>query len=368
MSHGIPDEPTITQSPVRLYEPAFSGHEILNLGVRKIPPNTRSVTGYYMPRCGNQIQFESYLEYDFYFLIDYDPATRGIIPQCPRIDGHVVDATIVTSTGPCFVDVKYEAELVKKWPKLSGLFSNTYNYAQENKASYAFFTDASRNESRNRLAVLKQIAAKGKIDRLTDDDESSVLSTIKESAKVRTLDKINTHTKSLELKSILCKLIIDGKLVLQETPTQFLDDATVSLKSDAADRPLRFLIPFPRLMKRIETHPLRFINGSEINYYDGMNEIKLEGHKYDVVDGTDPTNALIRSTENDEEYRVPLDIYGAAGGRLTAFAIQQNDPEQYYELIQRINIIKGLAHLRRVPNETLCNAGYRLDISTRQVE
>src|SRR5208282_5012916 len=322
----------------------------LRTSVRRIPPNRRSVTGHYMSRRGDPLQFESKLEYDFFFLSDFEPATIRIIPQCPRVNGHVVDATIMTPTETYLVDVKSEGELTKKWSELYGLFSSTHNYAEENKLTYAFFTDAARGEMRNRLAVVKQVAACGRIESINVDVESKVLSSLTETTKVSTLEeKIAATTKSLDAKSIICRLIRDGRIVLLETPTQFLDDATVSLKTNTVGS-LEFLIPFPRLIKRIETHPLRFMNGVEINYYNGMKQVEFAGHKYDVVDGVDPTNALIKSSENGEEYRVSLDSYAAAGGRLSAYAIQQKNDEQYDRLIQRIQVIRGLANLRHVPS------------------
>ncbi len=339
--------------------------------LRRIRPNTRSVTGYYMSRMETPFAYESWLEYDHLLLCDDNPTIEKIIPQSPRIGRHVLDATLLRSIAPNYVvDVKYELELVRNWPAWFPLFSTTHNECRDNGFVYAFFTDATRNELRNRLAILRLVNDRGRINQPDHRAAEEILSPLHEttSAKVRTLTaKCSSKLAVSDRRSLVCKLLFDHRLSIVETPTLHLDDATVSLKSSNVGT-LNFLIPFEKLLKRIETHPLRYMGKEGGNYRNGQKDIEFSGHKYEILDDTIPESILIKSLESGEEYRVSADTYYTPGGRLSAYALQQRDPEEYVKFIERLEIIGGLVRLGRMPSSLGSDVGEYLRLSTRQVE
>jgi putative transposase len=338
--------------------------------VRVVPPNGRSVTAYYTSRQGVLLQAESHLELHAIRLLDYEPAVKNLATQ-PIIAGlgRVPDIRAETRGPPSIIDVKYEIELVKKWTDLAPILSDTFNYCNANGLDYLIFTDHSRNEQRNRVDVLTELSYRALASSPNSEMENTVLSIMKSGVtlSIRALaKKLDAGTDHAKKRDVICKLVHDGSLTIISTPTSIIDDATLSITKENAPLPT-YLMSFARLVKRIETHPLRYMNGQEVDFYNGKKEIELAGHKYAIVDGTCPENLLIRSIESGEEYRVSLDTYDVPGGRLSAYLLQQ-DPERYSEYIRRIEIISALAHFRRIPSESLAEATRLLGLGKRQLD
>lgn len=336
-------------------------------GVRRIPPNGRSVTGFIMSGKGIGLPFESLRERDFVILADSVPEVIKIVPQPLRIGKHIPDYQIETKTNNYIVDSKYESELVRKWDRLAPVFFETAKYCAGNGLTYVFFTDAIAHDHRNRLSVLKQMWSR----RLElPEIEDMILSVIRKvgSVSVRQLvEKIDTRV-SVDVESAINSLILSGGLSLVDTPTQFITDAIVDEPNSCIANIASFTIPFARLAKRIETHPIRYLNDSCPMYHEGMKEIQLSGHKYEVLDSSCPENLLVRSVESGENYRVSLDTIPAPGDRLSLYALQEKNSERYYDVIRRKDIIAGLACLETISSDVLSRTAAQLGLSPRQVQ
>lgn len=348
-------------------------------GVRRVRPNRISCTGCYVSRQGYSIPYESVLERDFFLLSDFDPSVVNMLPQPLRIGDHVPDARLETSDGIVIVDVKPEAILLKKWSSFSVTFAATAKFCGEHGYSYAFFTDAIRNELNDRLEVLKEVHCRALQAAESPDAAASLLSLLNNNGptKVRTLtDQLGPQHGLLELRAVLCKLISDFSVTISETPSAFLEDASASLKGTEFGL-LNLLVPYPRLVRRLETHPLRYLEPHLPAYYQGMQELTLGGHGYDVLDSSLPEKVLVKSTETGEIYRVCLDRIPAAGGRLSALALQQSKadlleiqkgrPDLFDRVVRRGEAIRGLVSFPRRTREDVQRVANLLELSERQV-
>ncbi|MBI3860254.1 MAG: DDE-type integrase/transposase/recombinase [Thaumarchaeota archaeon] len=336
-------------------------------GVRRVRPNRISCTGYYVSRHGYSIPYESVLERDFFLLCDFEPQITKITAQPFRIGKHTPDACLETMDGKrIVVDVKPEAILIRKWSKYAAAFASTAEYCEGQGYSYAFFTDALRTDQRHRLAVLKEIHYNAQCEdspalevSLQSDLENRGPTTV-----MTLLENLDSKMDPAVAKRALSKLIFGMSAVVLDTPKPFLEDAVVSAERDGA-KAQSIIIPYSRVLKRLETHPLRFLGDSAVNYYERMHELTLAGHHYEVLDSSAPEDILVSSSENGERYRVCLDKIPAAGGKLSTLALER--PELFDRIMQRWDGIRGLVSLPRRTKEDFRKVAGTLGLSPRQV-
>jgi len=167
--------------------------------------------------------------------------------------------------------------------------------------------------------------------------------------------------------STICRLVFSGCVIVLETPTPYLNDAIVSLMANDAST-ARFIIPFARMVKRIEDHPLRHMKDGEVDFHPGMKEVDLSGHRYEVMDSSISESVLIKGVESGENYRVSFDSIRVSDGGLGLFALQVNNPERYYDIVRRMEVIAGLACLQPLKRDDLDRAAKTLCVTSRQVQ
>jgi putative transposase len=346
--------------------------------VRKVPPSWRSVTGYYNSLDGRVQQSESLLENHAGLLLDFESSIKSIVAQ-PVLLGlyRVPDFKIETTDGSlCIIDVKPEAKLVGDFAKLGPILLDTNNYCKSNGLTYLIFTDYSRNELRNRIDVLKEVTYRALASDLGPELETKLetesLSLMKNetSISVKALcKKICSGIDYSKKQDVICKLICDHSLTVLDTPTSWIADAIVGMIPSQEVKLPDYLFSYERLVRRIDTHPLRFMTELDpVDYYEGKKEIKLEGHVYAIIDATRLEHVLIRSVESVEEYRVSLDTYETPDAKISAYALQEKNSESYFRFIRRVEIIAGLAHFEKIPPESRAQAMKLLGIGERQLE
>jgi putative transposase len=340
--------------------------------VREIGLGHASLTGHYVTRKGIDLPWESVLERDCFMLCDYEPSVTGLMAQPLRVGRHVPDLKLETKNGSYLVDVKPETKLLEIWLSDRTRFAETQGYSEREKISYNFFTDAARYELSTRLAVLKYIHQYGKDEPRINVDPTTVSESL-ESGQISVRDLCASFGEMIEhdeKRRLVARLVYSGQLAITETPTAFFDDSKVGKAPGV--QPLAFLVPYERMIRRLEVHPLRFLSKSKPSYFEGMRSIELEGHHYEVLDSSDPASVLVRSSESQEEYRIALDTLPAPGGRLTMLAVQAADSDKYYELLRKADIISPLASRlkrgERLSHEDKARAASVLEMSERQVE
>ncbi|MDG6923594.1 MAG: hypothetical protein JRN67_09925, partial [Nitrososphaerota archaeon] len=338
---------------------------VSNIPVRKIPLGRQSATGTYVTRKGAPVKYESALERDCLIFADYDSRVKSITEQPVKIANHVPDFLLETDAGPIIVDVKPETKLLEAWEDDRTRLAPTAEYCEEKKASYCFFTDAIRYNFSNRLAVLKFIDQFG-CDESIQTDRSGI---------TRISDELPLPVREVctrlggglaygDKRKVLARMVYLGELfVVDTTASEDFDDARVSLTSDQDT--LQFLIPYERMMKRMETHPLRFILQSSVNYFEGMSTLDLAGHHYEVLDSSDSVSVLIRSSESSEEYRIALDSFPVPGGRI---ALSNMNSEEYFDFLKKLDVISALAEERVLSKPILEHAANSLGLGTRQIQ
>lgn len=120
------------------------------MGVRRIRPNHRSVTGF-VPSKKNPgvIAFESTLERDAILLLEYDPAVRSIAAQPLRIvyengsytPDFYVEFQANGQREPLVIEVKYRDDLFKNWGELHPKFRAATRHARNNNEQFAIWTE-----------------------------------------------------------------------------------------------------------------------------------------------------------------------------------------------------------------------------------
>ena len=336
---------------------------------RKIPLGRRSVTGHYVTRQGADVEYESGLERDCLLLCDYDPVVLGIREQPLRIGKHVPDFRLETKLGPYIVDVKPESKLLQTWDSDKMKYGETAVYCEQGKITYSFFTDAVRYGLSNRLRILKYVHEYGR-DVRTD---ISLGSTIKNILKPEPIavnwlcKKFGGELELADKKCIIARLVYLGQLEITETPTSFFEDAVVAPPS--ALMPIGFLIPYERVVKRVETHPMKYLAQSKVQYFPGMTSLELGDHRYSVLDSSNPVSVLIKSDESEEEYWIALDTLPGPSGRMGMLALQEENSNEYFEVVKRAGVIGPLAQKGgKLTDEEKRRAASLLQLSERQIE
>lgn len=137
--------------------------------IRKIKPTRRSVSGVYMFRGEEPIEFESTLERDFIIRQEFNLHVAQIIPQPTQIEfvkngrtyPYTPDFLVYFKLGdahyefypkPILVEVKHRAELKKNWSVWRDKFKAAFHYAKEQGYQFRFY-----DEYRIRNQVLDNI-------------------------------------------------------------------------------------------------------------------------------------------------------------------------------------------------------------------
>lgn len=121
------------------------------MSVRKVHSNGRTVVGYiHSKKCSHVIQFESYLEKEFLFLLQFDSNVISIGDQPVKIayvkkgedHEYTPDFLVKYSNGmKVFFEVKYTSDLEKNSRKYAAQFKAAKHYAVSEGALFRIITD-----------------------------------------------------------------------------------------------------------------------------------------------------------------------------------------------------------------------------------
>jgi len=155
---------------------------------RRIKPTRRSVSGVYMFRGGEALEFESTLERDFLIREEFFTCVLGIVPQpCQlqyrdpatgRFERYTPDFLVYYRLGsrdytdypkPQLVEVKPEADWRKYWRRWLPKWKAAYRYAQSQGWSFHI-----RDESRIRDQTLRNISFLSRYKRMIFPEEESL--------------------------------------------------------------------------------------------------------------------------------------------------------------------------------------------------
>jgi putative transposase len=324
--------------------------------VRKVRPNYRSVTGLHVTRRGYGAQFESKLERDAIILLDYEPSVRKITAQTMRVGNHIPDICITTDTGVSVYDVKPESVYLRNRNKLDDVFSATYDYCVHNGLGYGLITDASIEEVRVRLDVLKQVDHIGRLEGPNDTDELQCTGLLQEqgSLSLKTLAERWESSLNYSLKiRRLCKLIFAGKIFIIDTPTIKLEESVVSHESRSQTFSPCFVIPYLKFTRRMATHPIVLIDRG-VHYLENK-KIALGENVFELVESVHRNDVTLKGLTNGELYKhVNLqasianfdgDSADSSDGAFFLW-LQMERPDLYKQFQIRKAAITGLALLR----------------------
>lgn len=237
--------------------------------VRKVRANSRSVTGFYLSRRGEKLEFESQLERDAYVFLDFDVCVCRIVTQPIRIARYVPDCLVeTTSHGKFIAEIKYERELVMRWSELADTYSHANDYCVAEGLTYGFITDASIYAERWRLPLLKQVRFISQ--QPTNEEDSSLQKQLVAILSKGPLAIASLAQKldepldySAKLREI-CNLLIASSATVLQTPTPKLADCIVSVAGpNDSHRPSvpNAIVSYSRFLERIKTHPYRYLKG-----------------------------------------------------------------------------------------------------------
>jgi len=237
--------------------------------VRKIKPNCKSVTGFYVSRKGRKLIFESKLERDAYILLDFEPCVKDVIaqPLCwkfHRIGNYIPDCSIIMALGQTIAEIKHESELVEAWPKLSVKYFAANNYCLSNGLKFGFVTDAFVYHPRYRLGILKQIRFLGSAKDANDYVQNQLVNILQSEGPttIKSLaEEIDAQLDYAQRIGEICKLLCRGSAQVVKTPTPHLPDCVISAPEyNTAEESCARVISFEQLLERIRTHPYRHLS------------------------------------------------------------------------------------------------------------
>ncbi len=311
------------------------------------------ITGSYFTRQGRKLAFRGQLEQDVLYLLDYEPSVESIEARASFQD-HTFDCSFRTKDGSHYlVDILHEESLAEKWDNLR----NTYDEASEKAGvgglPYGIITEASIEELRHRVIVLKKVDRVGKAqaEKSLKDEVASVL-TKEGRMTARTLAEKTRPELPYEVKlHAVCNLIREGIAAILETPTDKIDDCWVALDSECSTT-APFLIPYPRFVKRMMTHPSRH-TPQGMKRLEGR-QIALGGVVYDIVSEDALWDTTLKCVESGEIYRhVELTLLAEAGSASVPQSaapwvtwLRENKPKQFKELQRRLDVVRRLDGLR----------------------
>ena len=244
--------------------------ESLVIRTRKIPPSGRSTTGFYIPKSGQKLPFESRIERDAYLMLDFEPHIKNssIIaqPELPTL-GYVPDTFLQTHDNALtYLDFKYEQELVEEWEEQRIRFEHIDEYCRANNFEYGLVTDACiYHLLPYRYMVLRKIKALGSIFRCSEENKATcreILTAKDDFATVRELVQTVSKLIGVPRGSSIVLGFLRSERLRYVTPSLNLMDCQVSLPSENDSISLQ-MFSLKEMEDRLRTHPLRF--GNEVN-------------------------------------------------------------------------------------------------------
>ncbi len=237
-----------------------------NEPARKIRPNYRSSTGFYVTRKGKALAFESKQERDALLTLDFDPSVRDLVTQPLRIGNYVPDCRIETTFDlTVIVEIKSESELVEKWIELSAKYSAANDYCFAKGFEFVFVTDFYIYYSEQyRLNILKKVRFLGARPEESDEQVQEQL--------VKLLGQMPLSVGSLAKKieapldeanriREICRLLCSGSAHIFKTPTPHLKDCLISTTEEGCDTFRSHVFSFEQMKERLRTHPYRQLEG-----------------------------------------------------------------------------------------------------------
>ena len=320
--------------------------------MRKVRPNARSPTGFYITRRGEKLEFESELERDAYLLLDYESYVVSMTAQPLRIGAHVPDCLVKTISGlSILVDVKLESEITERWEELSATFLRTNDYFTE-FGLYGFITDMSMHEHRFRLDILKQVSQKG-IGEEENQLEPQILGVLGEKGILTIGTLLEKLDSALDYKSkmaAICSLIVAGLIILIGTPSARVEETTVGMasKEQSSQNLLpSFLIPYRTLLRRIDSHPLKGLSAG-LAVIQEESKLQIGQQFYEILDDSKREDVQVKSIRTGEIYYLDLlnvpvrhssEEVSEELGESNLLIIQRNYPERYDRAKQKYSVI-----------------------------
>jgi putative transposase len=348
---------------------------------RKLRPNRRSVTGFYITRDGRKLQFESQLERDALLLLDFEPGISIIGVQVRTAGRHVTDCEFACHSSRYLVEVKPEQDLVQNWKELFRELSAINSYCLDNGFAYTFITDVSISAFQNRLAVLKQMRYLGNGDPELETKREivAILEGGGAPLTIRSLaDKTETLRDHASKVREVCKLLVRGSLVILSTPSEQLDECSVSLGMDPEKMPeLGYVLPYARLVRRIEFHPYSCL-GAGKPQLDG-NLLTIQGKAYELVQKKCREDAVVKNLETGEVYPhidtsailnpSDLDLPNSEEASDIAYLhwLKEEHLDLFEQFLQRKNAVFPLLRMRERSSKDVEDAAAVLGESPRQV-
>ena len=276
--------------------------------VRKIQPNGRSITGFYISRNGTKLEIESKLERDCYLLLDYSPSIASIRAQPLRIGRHVPDCLVETISGELLmVNIKFESELVERWDELSEMLSSSWEYCKANGFHYGFMTDISIRKQRRMLSILEQITYIARGGTIASSEfDSQIIAFLEKEGNVTVgnlaerLDSALDHPSRI---AAICRSIFSGKIILCEREADRIEDAVIEIPRNLVnERSLSAIfVEYQRMVQRIKDHPFRSL-AKGITVVEEGRKLQIGDDVYEVVDDSHRENVEVRNMRTREDY------------------------------------------------------------------
>lgn len=237
------------------------------LPARKVRPNRRSVTGIYITRTGEVLEYESQLERDAYLILDFEPSVKRMYTQPLLLLNWYPDCLVRTAKQDILVEVKYESELVARWPELSAKYLMLSQQCPKG-LEFRIITDSQvYYPETDRVSLLKKIQFLGRTsdkshlgalkEQIDEEIGSSGSTTLRSLAK-----RINSRLDPVSVIKATCSLLATGVDYAVETPTASLLDCVISFSNNhESDLSSSRLLSFESLEKRILTHPCSRLDG-----------------------------------------------------------------------------------------------------------
>jgi len=235
---------------------------------RKVKPNRRSVTGIYLTRRGEPLEFESQLERDAYLVLNYEPGVESVFAQPMLIQNRWPDCLISTENDEIFAEIKPEAEILERWSELSVRFSEMRGWCVDHGYGFGVITDINVNRPEgHRVDILKRIefigktsdqaragALKNQIDEVIQANGPSTFRSL--------AHRISSQADPVSAIRAACSLLAMGTRYAVATPSPKLLDCVVSFsETHEADLFTNRLMSLETLKERLRTHPCSRVSG-----------------------------------------------------------------------------------------------------------
>jgi len=228
---------------------------------RRVKPNSRSRTGFYITRKGKSLEFESTLELHTLLILDFEPAVDDVAVQPMRISDWVPDCLIRIQDEKILAEIKKESELIQRWPELSLRYSSLNKHCLAQGFTFGLITDALiYYPERCRVGILEAIWHLARECRHPEEETIGQIDRIIRSQgliTIRTLiDKLGPETDTETRLKAVCNSLANGIRHTLLTPSSNLLDCIVSSTATKQNQVFgKRILSFEALQERIRTHP-----------------------------------------------------------------------------------------------------------------